>query len=396
MIKLIFRMLKEVKFRLLLKFLVNFIWKGWRTAAIFRKRQQKGEMFPAFVVVSVTNACNLSCQGCWVSPSSPPKHIPPGMLDRIIADTKKKGSFFFGILGGEPLLYPEIFSVIEKHPDCYFQLFTNGTMITDETAARMVRLGNITPLISIEGDEKVSDIRRGGDNVYCNSMRGVEICRTHGLITGVATSVCRSNIDALATEDFVNKIIARGVHYLWYYIYRPVGPDPCPELALDEEQIIRLRQFIVDIRMKAPIGIVDAYWDHNGHALCPGALGVSHHINPAGDLEFCPPIQFALDNAADTPSLEESFENSEFLRAFREYVMKTTDGCVLLEDPQGLKKFLEDAGAEDVSGRNRAFAELAAMRPLPGHHLPGKEIPEKHPFYRFAKKNFFFGFGGYG
>ena len=48
-----------------------------------------------------------------------------------------------------------------EHPDCYFQIFTNGQFITDEKAKRLRQLGNVTPLISVEGNEIVSDERRG-------------------------------------------------------------------------------------------------------------------------------------------------------------------------------------------------------------------------------------------
>ena len=37
-----------------------------------------------------------------------------------------------------------------------------------------------------------------------------------------------------------------------------------------------------------PIGIVDAYWDDKGEALCPMATGVSHHIGPSGDHRAVP------------------------------------------------------------------------------------------------------------
>jgi len=372
------------------------MWKGWRAANAFKKRHNAGDMFPAFIVFSATNACNLSCQGCWVAQTDPPEKLSPDEMNSIICDTKKKGSFFFGILGGEPLLYPEIFDVIEKHPDCYFQLFTNGTMITDENAERMLKLGNVTPLISIEGNEEVSDERRGGDNVFERTLNGVKICRKKGLIIGIATSVCKSNIDDLVSRKFVDRIISLGAHYLWYYIYRPTGVMPAPELALDESEILRLRQFVVDMRASAPIGIVDAYWDHDGKALCPAALGLSHHINATGDVEFCPVIQFAKDNIRNSGSLSELFDNSSFLKEFRKFASSKTEGCILLEDPQAMQEFLLSQNADDVTGRNSGFDEIAAMKQLPGHFLPGKEIPEKSRLYRFAKKNFFFGFGGYG
>ena len=52
-----------------------------------------------------------------------------------------------------------------------------------------------------------------------------------------------------------------GVMYTWFHIYRPVGPEACPELALRPEQQRQARQFVVDMRARKPIVIIDAYHD---------------------------------------------------------------------------------------------------------------------------------------
>ncbi|HSA01111.1 MAG TPA: radical SAM/SPASM domain-containing protein, partial [Candidatus Paceibacterota bacterium] len=340
---------------------------------------------------------NLRCQGCWVSVSpANGRQLDLETLDRLIVECTKQESFFFGLLGGEPLLHPGLFELIGRHRDCYFQLFSNGTTLTESVARTLRSLGNVTPLISIEGIPQVSDERRGGRDVYRRAMAGLEQCRKQRLITGVATSVCQSNFNDLVSDRFVDDLIQRGVLYLWYYIYRPVGPNPSPELCLNEDQILRLRQYMVDLRTRAPIVVVDAYWDQEGRALCPAAVGISHHINPAGDVEPCPVVQFARENVKDGQGLVDLVVQSEFLGRFRDFAARTTRGCVLLDRPDLLRQFLKEQKARDTSGRETAFAELEAMVSRPGHHLPGREIPEKHWVYRFAKKHWFFGFGAYG
>ncbi len=49
------------------------------------------------------------------------------------------------------------------------------------------------------------------------------------------------------------------------------------------------------MRRKKPIAIIDAYYDGEGKALCPAATGISHHINPWGDIEPCPIVQFSTE-----------------------------------------------------------------------------------------------------
>jgi MoaA/NifB/PqqE/SkfB family radical SAM enzyme len=390
------RMLFGTTPRVLGKFLWNFGVKGVRTVRRFRLEQKNGGRFPAFVFLSVTNDCNLRCQGCWVSRSDPALSMDAATLDRIIRQSKARSRYFFGILGGEPLLHRGLLDVLAGHPDCYFQLFTNGTLLTDEIARALRRLGNVTPLVSVEGLDAVSDQRRGGVNVYEQAMAGIEACRANRLIVGVASSVCKSNFKELVTETFLRDLVRRGVHYAWYYIYRPTGANPTPELALSPDDVVALRRFLVEARCRVPIMVVDAYWDEDGRAFCPAASGLSHHIGPGGDVEPCPPIQFATTNVREFADIADAFDRSELLARFRTVTTELSRGCILLEHPGALLQLADETRSKSTSGRHTGRRELALMRSLPSHHLPGREIAETSAFYRFAKRNLFFGFGAYG
>jgi MoaA/NifB/PqqE/SkfB family radical SAM enzyme len=394
MMKFAKRMLTETDKRLLWKFAYNFGYKGMRSVQLFKKRLKKGIHFPPFLFVSIINSCQLRCQGCWVDVESPRKMIDLDEWNKLINDAKKHGNSYFGILGGEPFMHPQLMDMLAAHPDCYFQIFTNGQMITDKVAAQLREIGNASPLISIEGSEVVSDDRRGRLGVLNKTLAGLEACRRNKLITGVATSVCQTNID-LVSEAWLNRLIDMGVHYAWFHTYRVVGPKPAPHLALRPEQVRQIRQFIVEMRNKLPIAIVDAYWDDKGEALCPMATGVSHHIGPGGDVEPCPIIQFATDTIRDRDSIYETMTNSAFIKDFRETAARTTRGCIVLERPDLVKQLAEKHGARDTTQRGTAIPELDALAPRNSQHDPGYEIPEKNWMYRFAKKHWFFGFGAY-
>jgi MoaA/NifB/PqqE/SkfB family radical SAM enzyme len=241
----------------------------------------------------------------------------------------------------------------------------------------------------------VSDERRGRSGVLPRTLAGIEACRRNRLLFGVATSVCQSNIDDLANEAWLQRLIAMGVHYVWFHTYRVVGPNPSPELALRPEQVVALRRFIVSMRARLPIAIVDAYWDDKGEALCPMATGVSHHISPYGDVEPCPIIQFAKETVHDRDSLFETMTHSAFLEDFRTTAAKTTQGCIVLERPDLVRALVVRHGARDTTQRQTALAELERLQARGSQHNPGHEIPEEHWAYRFAKKRWFFGFGAY-
>jgi len=393
--QLALRILRTTDLRLVWKFSWNFGVKGMLSVEKFKRRLRAGVSFPPFLHLSIINLCNLRCQGCWVDVDAPREMIELETLDRAITEAKRHGNVLFGILGGEPFLHPQWFELLAAHPDCYFQVFTNGQLVTEGVARQMRRLGNVSPLISIEGLAEVSDQRRGGKDVFRKTLRGLEQCRRARLLTGVATSLCQSNIHELLTEDWLRQLIACGVHYVWYYAYRPVGPSPNYDLALRPDQLLAFRQFIVEMRCRLPIGIIETYYDHQGRSLCPMATGLSHHVSPRGEIEPCPVIQFAKENIRDPGGVFAVLTKSAFLNDFRNTARQALRGCIVLERPDLIRELVLRHGARDSTARGAALAELGPMEPRFSQWLPGREIPEKHWFYRLAKKHWFNDFGAY-
>ena len=392
------RMLFETNKRLLWKLIWNLGVKGSLSVMRHRRRMKKGQFFPPFLYVSIINSCNLRCQGCWVDVAHKQNTIDLQAMNRLINEAKSQGNSFFGLVGGEPFMHPEVLEIIAAHPDCYFQVFTNGHFITEEKAKRLFELGNVTPLISVEGNEIISDERRGRSGVYSRTLAGIENCLKHNVMTGVCTSLAKSNIDHLLTEAWVDRLIEMGVLYTWFHVYRPMGPEASTELCLTPEQQRRARQFVVDMRAKKPIIIIDAYYDGEGKALCPAANGISHHINPWGDIEPCPIVQFSkesIHSERDSRSLVEKFTSSAFLSDFRALAQQTTRGCIVLERPDLLAQLVDKHSAKDSTARGTAMQELKSMVPRTSQYHPGHEIPEKNLYYRLAKKFLFNDFGVY-
>ncbi len=399
MLKMAKRMLFEADKRLLWKLAWNMGVKGGMSVLRHKSRLRRGEVFPPFLYVSIINSCNLRCQGCWVDVAHKQKTIDPPAFRKLIREAKQMGNSFFGIVGGEPFMHPQLLDMLAEFPECYFQIFTNGHFITDERAKRIRELGNVTPLISVEGTEIISDERRGRTGVLSKTMEGLQNCLNNGVFTGVCTSLCRTNIEDLLREVWVDRLIEMGVLYTWFHVYRPMGPNPNADLCLSPEQAMQARKFVVEMRAKKPIVIIDAYYDGEGQALCPAATGISHHINPWGDIEPCPIVQFSKESihttAEDGRTLKEKFLKSDYLREFRAVAAEATRGCIVLERPDLLKALVEKHGAKDVTARQTALAELAAMQVRTSQYNPGNEVPEKNLLYRIAKRVFFNDFGVY-
>jgi hypothetical protein len=106
-------------------------------------------------------------------------------------------------------------------------------------------------------------------------------------------------------------------------------------------------------------------------------------------------VQFAKESIHDERPLKETFQNSSFLREFREIAAGSSRGCIVLERPDLLKSLVEKHGARDTTARHAAMAELDAMQHRSSQWAPGEEVPEKSLVYRLVKKYWFNDFGAY-
>ncbi len=393
--RLAYRIATEISPRLALKAAHLWVHKGRKAVAAYRRRLRRGELFPPFLFLALTNACNLRCRGCWIESKGQIHSLSGEDVDGLIAAGKKQSCYFYTLLGGEPMMYPRLWDVIRRHPDCYFQIITNGMFFGDENVARVRECGNVTPLVSIDGMHEQND-RRRGDGVFQAAVDGLARLKRQKILFGVATTVTGQNFDEVVSDRFVEDLIRRGAMYLWYYVYRPVGADPSPELCVGRQQMIELRKRLLAMRRRHPIVLIDTYWDADGRAVCPAALGLGFHIGPRGSIEPCPPLSFACETIRQNDrDLFKSINESRLLREFQQFAHQRTKGCVILEHPHELAAFLREMSAEDTSGRD-ALAELEASEARTSHHLPGEEIPEDYWVYRFLKKRLFFGMSGYG
>ncbi len=396
LMRLAYRGLTEIHPRLAWKAAYLYAWKGMRAVSAYKRRLKDKQLFPPFMFIALTNTCNLRCQGCWVEKEGTAHYLPEADLDALIASGKQQKTHYYTLLGGEPFMYKGIWDIFRRHSDCYFQVITNGMLFTEENVRRLREVGNVTPLISLDGFGENNDMRRG-KGVFEAADEGLKRLQKAKVLFGIATTTTGKNMDEVMNDLYVEHFIKRGAMYLWYYIFRPVGETPHPEYCMQREQIVEMRRRLLALRKRHPILLIDTYWTAKGEAFCPAATGLGFHIGPQGSIEPCPPLSFAVETLKDNGGdVFKTINDSRYLRGFQDFVKKRTKGCVILEHPQELVKFIKSHGARDFSGRPDALAEINAIVPRNSHHLPDDEIPEDMWLYRFMKSQVFFGMGAYG
>lgn len=107
------------------------------TRYIRKLRFSKEKPSLSYFEVPITDNCNLNCKGCLFASNvtSGVKHVP---LEELKRDAKRMSELFYDvpwirILGGEPLMHPDIKKILTYYRECFqdseIDLCTNGLLI---------------------------------------------------------------------------------------------------------------------------------------------------------------------------------------------------------------------------------------------------------------------------
>lgn len=83
--------------------------------------RENGFRPPFVMILSPTYRCNLRCKGCYTLGYGTKPELPYEIVDSILKECDEMGINFVTVLGGEPLVYPHLFRMIEEHPEIFFQ-----------------------------------------------------------------------------------------------------------------------------------------------------------------------------------------------------------------------------------------------------------------------------------
>ena len=133
---------------------------------------------PVFAHLEVTYKCNLACEFCGFRERSAREKTSELSSDEwagIIDQLKEMGVNFVTLVGAEPLTRKDIFEIIahakKKGMKCL--LLTNGILIDEEKARRLVDSGLDKITVSIDGPKDIHDKIRGVSGAYDKATRGI-------------------------------------------------------------------------------------------------------------------------------------------------------------------------------------------------------------------------------
>lgn len=315
-----------------------------------RKMKEKYQCnVPWAILIDPTSACNLRCTGCWAGKYEKHSNLSLETLDRIINEGKKLGIYMYIYSGGEPMVRKDdIIKLCEKHDDCMFLSFTNATLIDDNFVKEVVRVGNLSFAISVEGFEEETDFRRG-KGTYKKVIEAMDRLREAGCIFGFSTCYHRKNAESIGSDEYIDFMVEKGCRFGWYFTYVPVGIDSDVDFMATPEQRAYMYKRVREIRSTKPIFALD-FWNDGEYTKGCIAGGRNYfHINSEGEAEPCAFIHYSNLNINDCSLLD--VLKSPLFTAYKEHQPFNCNHlrpCPLIDNPDALKNMVIDSGAKST------------------------------------------------
>ncbi|MEW6232445.1 MAG: radical SAM protein [Chloroflexota bacterium] len=223
-------------------------------------QEQRAKHPLTYLFWETTLRCNLSCRHCGSScgPRSPVRELSTqeikDALSTVAADYVAPG-IMLAITGGEPLLRPDLFEVVNLAHELGFSwgMVTNGTLVTPEVVAKCKDAGMSTVTVSLDGLKEAHDFIRGKGS-FRRAVQGAELVAKAGFpLVQVTTCISQYNFGEL--EGLHRLVRDLGVDEWRLLTITPIGrARDDPKLLLPPGQLRELLDFIREQRRGLPMG----------------------------------------------------------------------------------------------------------------------------------------------
>ena len=251
-------------------------------------------------------------------------------MEDIFRQAKDIGITFIVLAGGEPLISEDVITKATNFPEILFPLFTNGTMLNDNYLKIFNENRNLVPIISIECDEEITDMRRG-KGVYSKVIDSMEFMRKNGIIFGVSLTFTKRNISSLISNEFIERSQDLGCKVVFFIEYVPLNaktkdiPPAEKERNLLSNEIKNLRKDYSDMLF------MSFYGDEKTSGGCLAAGRGFFHINSHVDAEACSASPYSDTNVKKSSVLDDwilNYSNTLKMKVFLSMNMKVDVSCL--------------------------------------------------------------------
>ncbi len=186
--------------------------------------KQASERRP-IVVWNITRDCNLKCVHCYNDSGvgKPSNEVTTAKAKTVLDDLAEFGAPSVLFSGGEPLMRPDLFELIEYAVGRGLRavISTNGTLIAPDKAQLIKDLGVSYVGISLDGIGPVNDKFRGVEGAFERTVDGIRNCQKAGVRVGLRLTLTGQNVQDL--EGLFDFFEAEGIERACFYHLVPSG-----------------------------------------------------------------------------------------------------------------------------------------------------------------------------
>jgi MoaA/NifB/PqqE/SkfB family radical SAM enzyme len=290
-------------------FLLQYAASAKRAAKKRAQLANANRHVPSFLIASITNRCNLHCAGCYAranhlcNDSDDSGQLTDEQWDDVFVQAADIGVSFILLAGGEPMLRRGVIENAAAHRNILFPIFTNGTVLGEALVELLDQNRNLVPIVSIEGDQKQTDARRG-DGTYAALQKSMHALKQRGIFFGASITLTTANLKTVTSDAFLSELKLIGCKIAFYVDYVPADPGT-ESLAPGEAEQAFLADRLAELRTKQD-GMVYVSFpgDEQFAGGCLAAGRGFFHINPYGGAEPCPFSPFSDTSVRDVSLLD--------------------------------------------------------------------------------------------
>ena len=178
---------------------VKEVWEGITKRE--KASQKYGIPIPYGLMLDLGMSCEVNCKDCH-DLNDASFIMSLNELDRLIFEARELGIHFIILTGGDPFSNQRLFKLYEKYSDVEFIVLTNGGLLTESCCTKLVSLGNVLPMITLEGDDQ--EIQRQTRTLtYSQILSTLDRLKSKGLLFGVITPTHSMNLEKVVSDSFI-------------------------------------------------------------------------------------------------------------------------------------------------------------------------------------------------
>ncbi|MGP1370495.1 MAG: radical SAM protein [Eggerthia catenaformis] len=149
---------------------------------------------PELLTIELTNNCVLRCKHCYMSAGEGElSFINDKLVKSIIEESEKLSIPMIQLTGGEPLLHPHIFEIMNliNEKNIAIQLFTSGYIDSNDVIDKIVQLNNKKMIVqvSLDGFESFHNEFRGKCDAFAKTINFIKKLTSNGVSIVVAMCI---------------------------------------------------------------------------------------------------------------------------------------------------------------------------------------------------------------